>query len=337
MSALKNIKYIQNLIKLPFLFFVFLRNTSKQKRFLRETLSEVIEESKAQNDKSLDEDDYRKIHLYGYAVPAMLGEAYCTLRNRKLSVKERECITFLGSITGLFDDMFDKNELPDLYIKSLIINSESAIGNNSNEKLFLNLYNKALEISENRESLIDNFLAVFDAQILSRKQKNNEIDINEVEQITFEKGGSSMLMYRNSLNNKIDDVEKLMIYKLGGIGQLENDIFDIYKDYTEGIKTLATSAEKINQLRQKYLSLIAEVQDILKKTDFKPEAKEKFSRIISLVMSRGLVCLDCLEKNEKKTDGAFKIENYERKDLICNMESIKSFVKLIHYSAKQIL
>jgi hypothetical protein len=114
--------------------------------------------------------------------------------------------------------MFDKNELPDLYIKSLIINSKSVIGNNTKEKLFLNLYNKALEISENRESLIDNFLAVFDAQILSRKQKNNGTNSIEIENITFRKGGSSMLMYRSSLNNKINDSENWMIYKLGAIG-----------------------------------------------------------------------------------------------------------------------
>jgi hypothetical protein len=337
MSALKNIKYFQNLIKLPFLFLVFLRNSAKQKRFLRETIFEAINESKMHNDKSLDKDDYRKIQLYGYAVPAMLGEAYCTLRNKKMTINERMCITFLGPITGLFDDMFDKNELPDLYIKSLIINSKSVIGNNTKEKLFLNLYNKALEISENRESLIDNFLAVFDAQILSRKQKNNGTNSIEIENITFQKGGSSMLMYRSSLNNKINDSENWMIYKLGAIGQLENDIFDIYKDYTEGIKTLATLSDNINQLRQKYLILMTEVYNAVEKTNYQKRAKRKFQRIISLVMSRGLVCLNCLEKNEKKTDGTFKIEKYERNDLICNMESFRSFTKLIHYSAKQIL
>lgn len=118
---------------------------------------------------------------------------------------------------------------------------------------------------------------------------------------------------------------------------MENDIFDIYKDYTEGIKTLATLSDNINQLRQKYLILMTEVYNAVEKTNYQKRAKRKFQRIISLVMSRGLVCLNCLEKNEKKTDGTFKIEKYERNDLICNMESFRSFTKLIHYSAKQIL
>ncbi|MDD3322245.1 MAG: hypothetical protein PHS59_12460 [Paludibacter sp.] len=325
---------MKNLVELPVLFLIFLRNSSKQKKFLKQTISDAIIKSKNKNDESLDNDDYKKIQLYGYAVPAMLGEAYCVLRNQKMTTNERLSITFLGSITGLFDDMFDKKVLTEEYIKNMIVKPSFLVGNNSNEKLFLTLYNNALEITQNKAVLIKKALAVFEAQILSRKQKQPEIDLSEIEEITFQKGGSSMLMYRSTLNNKIDDPEKLMIYLLGGIGQLENDIFDIYKDYKEGIKTLATTMQKTSHLREKYLALMADVFDSVEKTNFPTGAKKKFRRIISLVMSRGLVCLDCIEKNEKTTQNQFHLEKYERKDLICDMESLGSFLKLIHYSAK---
>lgn len=337
MFALKKFNcftYLKNLVELPVLFLIFLRNSSKQKKFLKQTISDAIIKSKNKNDESLDNDDYKKIQLYGYAVPAMLGEAYCVLRNQKMTTNERLSITFLGSITGLFDDMFDKKVLTEEYIKNMIVKPSFLVGNNSNEKLFLTLYNNALEITQNKAVLIKKALAVFEAQILSRKQKQPEIDLSEIEEITFQKGGSSMLMYRSTLNNKIDDPEKLMIYLLGGIGQLENDIFDIYKDYKEGIKTLATTMQKTSHLREKYLALMADVFDSVEKTNFPTGAKKKFRRIISLVMSRGLVCLDCIEKNEKTTQNQFHLEKYERKDLICDMESLGSFLKLIHYSAK---
>lgn len=340
MSALKTteyMKYFRNLLELSYLFPVLLRNSSKQKRFLKESISEEIKESKVLNDNTLDEYDYQKILLYGYAVPAMLGEAYCTLRNLKMTGKERYSLTFLGSITSLFDDFFDKKKLPDDYIREMIINSFSIIGKDSYEKLFLKLYNKSLESVDDRTLLIENALTVFESQILSRKQKNSDITQFDIETITFEKGGSSMLMYRNVLKNKMDDAEQKLIYKLGGIGQLENDIFDVYKDYKEGIKTLATTMQKTSHLRQKYVTLMAEVFDSVEKTNFPAGSKKRFRKIISLVMSRGLVCLDCIEKNERKTNNEFRIEKYERNDLICNMESFKSFAKLIHYSAKQIL
>ena len=326
--------YLKNLVELPVLFLIFLRNSSKQKKFLKQTISDAIIESKKQNDGSLDADDYKKIQLYGYAVPAMLGEAYCVLRNQKMTKSERLSITFLGSITGLFDDMFDKKVLTEEYIKNMIVKPSFLVGNNSNEKLFLTLYNNALEITQNKAVLIKKALAVFEAQISSRKQKQPEIDLSEIEEITFQKGGSSMLLYRSTLNNKIDDPEKSMIYLLGGIGQLENDIFDIFKDYKEGIKTLATTMHKTSSLREKYLALMADVFNSVEKTNFPTGAKKKFRRIISLVMSRGLVCLDCIEKNEKTTQNQFHLEKYERKDLICDMESLGSFLKLIHYSAK---
>jgi len=57
-------------------------------------------------------------------------------------------------------------------------------------------------------------------------------------------------------------------------------------------------------------------------------------RIVSLVICRGFVCLDKLEKNEKLTDNLFSIENYKRKDLICDMSKPINFLKAINYYAK---
>lgn len=328
------LRYLQNLIKLPGLFLVFLKNSTFQKKFLLNTVKDILNESKKSNDKSLEEDDYKKIFLYGFAVPAMLGEAYCTLRGQKMTTQERLCITYLGAITGLFDDLFDKKELADCYIEDLMTNSHNATGNNTNEKLLLNFYNQALDNAENPDLIIQNALFVYNAQLLSKKQKQPNIEIEEIEHITFEKGGSSMLLYRSALKNRLGKNEERMIFKLGSLGQLENDIFDVYKDFKEGIKTLATTMKKTDHLRKKYLALMVEIFDLVEQTSYSLQSKKKFCRIISLIMCRGLVCLDFIEKNEKTTNRSFCVDKYNRNKLICNMESAKSYIKLIHYSAK---
>ena len=57
-------------------------------------------------------------------------------------------------------------------------------------------------------------------------------------------------------------------------------------------------------------------------------------RFICTIIFRGLVCLDCLEKNEKRSNGLFSVNDYTRKQLICDMEKFKNQVHMIRYLAK---
>jgi hypothetical protein len=125
-----------------------------------------------------------------------------------------------------------------------------------------------------------------------------------------------------------------MFYKLGGLFQFENDIFDVYKDNIEGIKTLVTTEKKINNLRETYISLYKEIFDLVQQTNYPKKNLKTFNRIVYLVFCRGLVCLDMLEKNEKTTNNVFDLANYERSELICDMEKPCNFFKTINYYSK---
>ena len=61
----------------------------------------------------------------------------------------------------------------------------------------------------------------------------------------------------------------------------------------------------------------------------------KFLGIISIgIFSRCLVCLDQLEKLEKRSGGVFKLSEYSRKDLICDMDNIGNKFKSLGYHIK---
>jgi hypothetical protein len=328
------INYIKNLIKLFGLSLNFAGKARFQKKFLLDKLGTTIEQSKETNDGSLDDEDFKKISLYGYAIPALLGEAYCVLKGNQMSEKERFAMTCLGTLTGLFDDFFDKRNMTVSRIKLLIENSIEDQSANSNERLFIILYNNVLENCSDIDLVKNYCTKVFEAQILSKRQLQSDISRDELKDITSQKGGVSILLYSSTLKDSLTEGEKNILFKLGGIGQLENDIFDVYKDYAAGIQTLVTTETKINNLRKTYTILIEEIFGLVHQTNYLLKNKQDFLRIVALVVCRAYVCLDLLEKNEKSTNNIFSIANYKKSDLICDMENFVNNIKLLHYAAK---
>jgi hypothetical protein len=299
------------------------------------TLNRYIEESKKTNDNSLDDLDFKKMtNYYGLAVPVMVGESFCILRGKKMSPNERLAITCLGGLTGLFDDFFDRKDMPLDYIKNLLEYPHKLTGENSNEKLILKLYLKVLENLSNPERLKSYSLKVYNAQVLSKKQTGSDLTGKEISEITVHKGGSSVLFYRYVFNEELSDVEEQLFFKLGSIWQIENDILDVYKDDKAGIKTLVTTENKINNIRKKYILLIDELVPLLLQTSYSVSNKRRFLDTVLLYISIGFVALDVLEKNERKTDNIFVLEKYERKDLICDLEKPINIIKTIHCFAK---
>ncbi len=327
--------HFNNLIKFPGLAWRVYRNLKVQKHFIKQTLVQDIEQSKKENDNSLNDSDFRKItNYYGFAVPAIMGEGFCLLRGKSLTEGERSALTYLGALTGLFDDFFDKKELAEHYLKNLTDNPETAETSDANERLFVRFAQKALKNTFNPNVLKQAAKMVYDAQILSKKQADETINQEEIKDITLKKGGYSILFYRSAFQQPAGDDEKEMLYHLGGIGQLENDIFDIYKDSVSGIKTLATTTKKIQELRETYTSLMQKTFQLVHETDFSSKNKKKFLRFVALIVARGFVCLDFLEKNEKKTNNTFSLKDYNRQDLVCDMGTTKNNLKLLAYYLK---
>lgn len=307
-----------------------------QKLFFKKTIAIDIEEIKKEQDGSLNDSDFKKItDYYGFAVPAILGEAFCILRGKAMTERERCAMTYLGALTGLFDDFFDEKNTPQDHIKELLDNPQELLARNSHEMLFVRFFRKALGNSIDSNLLNSSFHEVYNAQVLSERQYLPEISREEIESITVEKGAVSHLFYRRVLDESVSEEERRMIYNLGGLLQLEHDIFDVYKDYIGKIRTLATIETKISNLRKTFTLMMDKTIASLSATRFPVENKKKFWRFISLVALQGFVCLDFLESSEKKTNGIFSPKDYDRSDLICDMEKTSNKLRLIVYFVKQ--
>lgn len=315
--------YLSSAVALPGTISRILKNISIQKVFLQQHIAPIIQTCMKNNDGSIDDADIKKINsYYGLAVPAILGEAFCTLRGTPMTNSERLASTAQGAMTGLFDDFFDKDYLSDEAVENIIQNQGESGHKKSNQVLFDIFYKTALDHVPDKKSLINALIDVYKAQVSSKLQVNPHIAHETLLDITMHKGGSSVLFYRTAFSPAINEAEQQLIFNLGAMMQLGNDIFDVYKDRESGISTLITKARHMAEIRHFLKTRLESYFEDAFKLGYPERNTRAFLNIISIgVYSRCFVCLRQLEKNEKLSGGVFDVHAYSRKQLICDMDT----------------
>jgi len=325
-----------NLRCLPDTYIKLKKNVSQQKLFIEKTLTEDMKSFLLTNDGSIHEKDAEKIKkYYGLGVPAVLGVSFALLRGTKITETERKAATYLGALTGIGDDFFDaeKYQAEDLrkLLNCLLYASDEGLRFTSLEKLFVFFYKKALQHTPNQEMLLEYTRELFKIQLLSLEQKQENINQERIKEITMLKGGTSLLFYRSVFEHPFDEAEKELLFNMGGLMQLANDIFDIYKDNIEQIKTLATTTNDIGELRRIFRSMMHHTCALAHNTRFEKKNIENYLRFISMGISRVYVCLDMLDALQKKNDNIFEASAFTRKQLICDMEKTLNILKSLRY------
>ncbi len=318
-------RFLQNL-QTP---FITLSHINKQKNFIKKKIHPLL----ADNDGSLDKNDLEKISkYYGLAVPAVLGESFCTLRGEPMTEKERLASTCQGAMTGLGDDFFDKQRLSEQGVKDFIEKPDMFTGKTASEKLFLHFYKTALANAPQPAQMQQQIFKVFHAQLLSKQQDVPGLSYEVMKDITIRKGAESLLYYRTAFDHPLQNGEEKMLYCLGGLMQLSNDIFDVCKDREAGVNTLVTTATNIRSLRNYYGAVLKMGKQAALRSGYSKAYIEKFIGLLSIgIFSRCFVCLDQLEKNEKKTNGIFDVRAYRRKELICDMDTGANKFRSLRY------
>jgi len=333
---MKHSSFFNNCIHTPRVLLALIRSVKKQENFLDIHIKPGLDIAMKNNDGSLDNEDILKVmRYYGLAVPCILGEALCVLRGKAMSYRERMAFTYQGAMTGLFDDFFDKEITSDHAVKQLMNSPDSAPVNNSRQALFLDFYRNALDFSHSPGSTRHYLQKVYEAQIESKQQAiQNKLSPAELHRITVSKGGHSVLFYRSVMENKMEVAEETALYQMGGLMQFGNDIFDIYKDFNQGIDTMITTVDKIQITRSRFIDMMNTSFDSMYQTSYPTGNIRKFLRLISMcLVARCFVFLDQLEKKEKMT-GKFTPQAYNRQDLICDMQKLVNKWRTIKYFVK---
>ena len=325
----------KRLTKLIPTFASMLCDFRKQRRFIRQVLENDIREAAISNDGTLDNKDFKKIrHYYGFGVPAIVGENFCTLRGIKMLPAERMASTYQGALTGLYDDFFDKSNLSREQIIKMMHEPGSYRVKTSLEKLFINFLLKVHENTPDLNLLNTAFDNVFEAQTGSLSQQDKAMSTDELIDVTIKKGGYSLLFYRSVFEHPMSNDERAAIYEIGGLMQLANDIFDVYEDSRQDIDTVITCSKHIQFVREIYEKQFQQAVKAVKRLDYPKNQVRRFLFKLSLGISRCHVCLDQLESVERSHGGVFEPGQLTRTELVCDMEKWRNKFRSASYFIK---
>jgi len=333
--AMQNL--IIKMLTIPFQLMSLMRKLKNQKQFIEIILPELLSELHTKSGKELNEATIIKMKkYYGLYVPMVLGEAFCKLHNKTFVESDRMAFTYMGLLSVVADDFFDNRKLDDSYIASLVEETPDLPDQSSDELFFKMLIKKLIVLLDSRDELFEYAEKVYLAQVESKKQMLEGTSLDEITTITAEKGGYSFLLYRIGLAEPLGIEEKKMVFALGDCMQWANDIFDMHKDYKDGIRTLATETIDVFTLESNFQNKINHLRKLLQETPFRGKAIQAFFGLLSLtVFSRTYVCFNHLKKAQKTTQNAFHIDAYEREQLVCDMEKPGNVVLGLWYYITQ--
>ncbi len=324
--------FLENILRLLPTITTLFKEIRNQREFLNHTIEIDIKKASNTNDGTLDENDFNKMrNYYGIRVPSGIGESYCTLRGYKMTETERKASTYQGALTGLFDDFFDKTQFPVEQLKEMLDDPFKYNTTTSLEDLFIDFL-KTVHLNIHATDFFnDMFNKVYHAQVESLKQLKPDISYEEIKRITFNKGGYSLLFYRSAFNNNLVENEYNALFNLGALMQLCNDIFDVYKDEKQKIRTLVTATDNTDNFRNIFNKQITKTYEMVKTLDYKEKNIKMFLSKFSLFFSRCFVCLDQLERLQKKNNNKFEPVKFSRKELICDMEKPINILRTLNH------
>jgi hypothetical protein len=175
---------------------------------------------------------------------------------------------------------------------------------------------------------------VFEIQIQTIKQTNPAITNEDIEKITYAKGGYSVIIYHQTLSDIASDDMLKALYHIGSLMQFANDCFDIYKDIHDGIYTLASRCDDYRKIKNQYLQRVKETTNLIMALPYSKSKKQEFAIIMYSVIAQGLVAIDRMIKLQDKLGAPLNCLKLERKQLVCDMQEPRNVARWIYYAYK---
>lgn len=280
--------------------------------------------------ETLSSKEKRRFQHYFYGT-TFLSIVFGALRGQTRSRREKNLFTNLAALAYFFDDLVDAYRDSDqtgiLWQNNPELYGKKADPSGLALHFLQNIYH-ALP-PEHANEFKDYMHRVFNIETAGRQMKNRQPDISALDQITADKGGYSVLMFRRVLGNLLSDAEKTALYEFGHLVQLCDDIFDIWFDQRDGIHTLPlelVSQNKLSALIQTFEQQVLTTQKALYETIVKPlGVRQKLGighpgaawGVILYLVTVTRVCLQHYKNLEKK-HGTLPLEN--RTLMVVDME-----------------
>ena len=268
---------------------------------------------------------------YCIGVPVVCA-GFARIYGRELTPEERENATLGGIITPLIDDFTDRNQLSPGQLNTLLSFSSRAEPPTLEEAIVNGILVKLYERVSSREGTVDAFRRTLQAQQESARQTLKGLPQSDLLKITMDKGAWSLILYHYLITEVPTPQTIDMIYQMGGVLQIAQDIFDVYKDFHEGVTTLANSCGDYKEFERFYLDECRKFCLLARALPYRRADLEFFIVFAANSMARGIVALRNLQKLQRKTGGGvLPFSEIDRRKLICDMEKPVNFLKMNWY------
>ncbi len=327
------LKSVVNIIRfLPFYVKLYM-DYKRVLKYTRQLFEEV--KPKFQNwDVLIDGENQRRMRDY-ILIQTLWTIGFCLLRGERIKNNELKAIINISALAPLYDDFFDKVEMPSQKIHALVNTPFDYEPDSDIEILFLEFSKRIHENVNDVPFYLENAKNVFKAQYESKKLVSKDLlDKDFVKEIAFNKGGATVICMCNMLNKKLSNEEHKLMRQLGGIAQYLDDIFDLREDYLEGRQTLANPIQNSKELTMSFLDEIKKFKKGLEISAYKKTNQTAFFIPVSYILGATLLCARRYELLEEKTNGVFKIEEYSREDLVLDMDLWSNRFKAFKLSLK---
>ena len=314
--------------------FIFL---NLRKYLKRNLISDLNFPADLQKDYFYHSPFYNRTKQYMHA-NHFFGELLCQLRGVPLNAKERMRFSNLSACAPIFDDFFEQNANLENVLQ-LINSPELNDAQTEAEELSVLFFNNILQsLSHTRQTQLKQAaISLFKAQMESKKQQTQSKTSSQLHQISLEKGGFSGLMYGLLLDESTTEDFLNLSFQLGSYGQLLDDIFDIYDDAQDRIRTFANQADSIQEIRflveEKEDEIIQSARRISKSTDH----YQSFIKVLQVFSAMIEVAFEQYKNIERNHHISPKnCLEIERANWIVDMEKASQIRKLFVHSSRKI-
>ncbi|MCX6287221.1 MAG: hypothetical protein NTY96_08905 [Bacteroidetes bacterium] len=318
--------YILRLIKAV----LFIRRFFKTQRgFNVWFVDAFIEPFSRQYNTRLDPAVLHKIKKYYCLGVPVICAGFAKIYGRELSQAERENATLGGIITPLIDDFTDKKQLSPEQLNKLLSFSAQAELATLEEEIVNGILVKLHERVSSKEGTVNAFKRTLQAQQGSARQTERGLPPSEILKITMDKGARSLILYHYLIAEVPTQQTVDMIYQMGGVLQMAQDIFDVYKDFHEGVNTLANTCGDYREFEEFYLRECRKFCVMARALPYRRADIEFFIVFAANSMARGIVALRRLQRLQWSRGGrVLPFGKIERKELICDMEKPLNFLRM---------
>jgi len=303
-----------------------------QKKFNREFLIPYLDElEKKYNGKFQSEQRGKILDYYGLFITSFLCSSYKRLYGKVLTPGERKRATLFGILTPVGDDLFDIDKLDNETIRQITFAPETFNAATFSACVAKEIQTYLLNNVPHKKEYIEASKNVLDIQVETARQRNRDIAKDEMRRITYTKGAVSVIIYHQCLDEAADTQMQEVLFMIGSLYQVGNDIFDLYKDVRDNIYTLVNTCEDFEQFRKEFLERVKLQNEKIHALPYDQKDKEEFCIVMNTINARSVVAIEQFMAMEKKVGKKIDWWKWQRKDMIVDMEKTKNVLRWLHY------